>query len=316
MADPKLTAVICFANEGAEVEKTVASLRETCGDDVDVLLINDASNDGFDYESVADEYGCRYFVNDEQIGPAHCRHKGLNWAKTDNVIFLDAHMRFYGEGWHRRVNDIIARDPNTLYCTRSVPLKPGGEPSGAPIGMGASIQMSEPRFEDWLKADWNIRARSDDETSFVPCVLGGCYAVSRGFMQSIGGYRGLHRYGGEEPLISIKTWLSGGTCQVINSVDIGHIYRGGKPAPWTDTIRYFHFNKLATARIVMGDKAFADAEYKLNAVKNAGNVRDVYKSRENLVNTARADFLKIQKKPLEYFLELNAVFRDGETITP
>ena len=316
MPDPKLTAVICFANEGAEVEKTILSLQDTCGDDVEVLLINDASNDGFDYESVADKYGCRYFVNDEQIGPAHCRHKGLSWAKTENVIFLDAHMRFYGDRWHRRVNDIIARDPHTLYCTRSVPLKPGGKPSGAPTGIGASIQMDEPKFEDWLKPDWNIRPRGDADTSFVPCVLGGCYAVNRSFMQSIGGYRGLHRYGGEEPLISIKAWLSGGTCQVINSVEIGHIYRGGKPAPWKDTVRYFHFNKLATARIVMDDQDFKDAESKLSGVTNAQNVRDVYNSREKLVDTARADFLNIQKRPLEYFTGLNKAFRDGESITP
>ena len=316
MADPKLTAVICFANEGVEVENTIVSLRETCGGEVDVLLINDASNDGFDYENVADKYGCRYFVNDEQIGPAHCRHKGLNWAKTENVIFLDAHMRFYGDRWHRPVNDIIARDPETLYCTRSVPLKPGGEPSGAPIGIGASIQMDAPKFEDWLKPDWNIRSRGDADTSFVPCVLGGCYAVNRAFMQSIGGYRGLHRYGGEEPLISIKAWIAGGTCQVINSVEIGHIYRGGKPAPWTDTVRYFHFNKLATARIVMDDDKFADALDKLDKLKNAQNVWDVYRSREKLVDTARADFLKIQKRPLDYFNELNEVFRGGEMIAP
>lgn len=316
MSDPKLTAVICFANEGDEVENTVVSLRETCGDDVDVLLINDASNDGRDYENVADQYGCRYFLNDEQIGPAHSRHKGLTWAKTENVIFLDAHMRFYGRDWHHQVIDVIARDPNALYCTRSKPLSPGGEPSGAPVGIGASIQMDEPRFEDWLKPDWNIRPRGNGETSFVPCVLGGCYAVRRDFMLSFEGYRGLHRYGGEEPLISIKAWLSGGTCQVINCVEIGHIYRGGKPAPWKDTVRYFHYNKLATARIVMEDEAYRSALDRLKGLPNPGHVRDVYRSREALVQTARAGFKKVQKRPLAYFLERNAAFRNGKEIAP
>lgn len=315
MTNPKLTAVICFANEGDEVDLTVRGIRNTCGDAVDILLINDASDDGRDYEAVADRYGCRYFANDTQIGPAHCRHKGLMWAKTENVIFLDAHMRFYADSWHDVINQTIERDPKALYCTRSKPLRPGGVPSDAAVGIGASVQMDETSFENWLKADWNVRPRGAVATTYVPCVLGGCYAVQRDFMVSFGGYRGLHRYGGEEPLISIKAWLVGGSCQVINGVEIGHIYRGGKPAPWRDTIRYFHFNKLATARIVMDDAGFADARAKLDAVPNAANVRDVYKSREALVNTARRDFMKVQQRPLADFLDLNMAFRCGEAIS-
>ena len=219
MSDPKLTAAICFANEGDEVEHTVRGLRETCGDDIHILLINDASNDGRDYETVADKYECRYLLNESQIGPAHSRHKGLQWSKTENVIFLDAHMRFYGEGWHDIVNDIIADDPNALYCTRSIPLKKGGLPSESPVGLGASIKMEE-GFGKWLEADWNVTQRGDADTSYIPCALGGCYAVRRDFMLSFGGYQGLHRYGGEEPLISIKAWLSGGSCKVINTAEI------------------------------------------------------------------------------------------------
>ncbi len=316
MSDPKLTAVICFANEGDEVGHTVRGIRETCQEAVDVLLINDASDDGRDYEAVADQYGCRYLENEARIGPAHSRHKGLTWAKTENVIFLDAHMRFYEAGWHDVVNQAIEQDPDALYCTRSKPLKPGGAPSGAPMGMGASIEMEAPKFEDWLKAEWNVRPRGEGATIYVPCVLGGCYAVRRDFMLNYDGYRGLHRYGGEEPLISIKAWLSGGSCQVINDVVIGHIYRGGKPAPWKDTIRYFHFNKLATARIVMEDAGFQHAGDMLAAVPNAQLVRDVYKSRQTFVDTARKGFLRVQQRPLEYFLRLNAAFRRGELITP
>lgn len=314
MTDPQLTAVICFANEGDEVELTVAGIRDTCGEEVEILLINDASDDGRDYETVADRYGCRYFVNEAQIGPAHSRHKGLTWAKTDNVILLDAHMRFYADDWHKAINETIERDPYALYCTRSRPLRPGGERSPAEIGLGASIKMDEPLFQDWLKADWNIKPRGEGPTMYVPCVLGGCYAFRRDFMLSFAGYRGLHRYGGEEPLISIKAWLVGGSCQLINDVEIGHIYRAGKPAPWRDTIKYFHFNKLVTARVLMDDSGFAIALEKLEALPEAPDVRDVYKSREALVNTARRDFLKVQQRPLDDFLALNAAFRRGEDI--
>lgn len=314
MPDPELTAVICFANEGDEVEHTVAGIRETCGDAIDILLINDASNDGRDYETVADQYSCRYFENSEQIGPAHSRHKGLTWAKTENVIFLDAHMRFYQQSWHDDINHAIARDPNALYCTRSRPLKPGGDPSGAPTGLGASIDLDAPLFKDWLKPEWNTKQRSLADANLIPCVLGGCYAVRREFMLSFGGYRGLHRYGGEEPLISIKAWLVGGSCRLIDGVEIGHVYRGGKPAPWRDSIRFFHFNKLATARILLDDAGFEAVIVRLDAIEKAQAVRDVFNSRRSLVSKAREGFLKVQQRPFEAFAQLNAEFRRGEAI--
>ncbi len=316
MPDPELTAVICFANEGDEVEHTVRGIRDTCSDAVDILLINDASDDGRNYEAVADRYGGRYFENSERVGPAHSRHMGLRWAKTDNVIFLDAHMRFYAQNWHQVINDTIDGDPQALYCTRSKPLKPGGDWSGAPTGLGASIAVEGHIFNDWLKPDWNIRAIDDGPTTYIPCVLGGSYAVRRQFMLQTEGYRGLHRYGGEEPLISIKAWLAGGSCQLINDVEIGHIYRGGKPAPWQDTVKYFHFNKLATARIVMTDSEFASALELVETVENVQAVKDVFRSRKGFVDQARAGFKKQQQRPLSYFLELNEAFRRCEKIEP
>jgi glycosyltransferase involved in cell wall biosynthesis len=41
----KLTVVMPFLNEGDEVEHTVQNIRQTAGDNVDILLINDASPD-------------------------------------------------------------------------------------------------------------------------------------------------------------------------------------------------------------------------------------------------------------------------------
>jgi len=316
LIEPELTAVICFANEGDEVERTVRGIRDTCGDAVDILLINDASDDDRDYEAVADRHGARYLENSERIGPAHSRHKGLRWAKTDNVIFLDAHMRFYAQNWHQVINDTISCDPEALYCTRSKPLKPGGDWSGAPTGLGASIVMDNQTFGGWLKPDWNIRALGDGPTAYIPCVLGGCYAVRRQFMLHTEGYRGLHRYGGEESLISIKAWLAGGSCQLINDVEIGHIYRGGKPAPWRDTVKYFHFNKLATARIVMTEPEFAAAMELVETVENAKAVKDVFRSRQGFVDQARLGFKKVQQRPLRYFLDLNEAFRSREKIEP
>lgn len=315
MPDPQLTAVICFANEGDEVEATVRGIRDTCGDKVDILLIDDASTDGRDYESVADAFTCRYLKNDEQIGPAHSRQKGIRWAKTENVILLDAHMRFYANDWHQQVNDAIAEEPTALYCTRSKPLKVGGEPSGAPTGLGASVTGLEETFSDSLKSKWNIRPLGDVGTAYIPCVLGGNYAMRRDYIEKIGGYRGLHRYGCEEPLISIKSWLAGGSCKLINDIEIGHIYRDSRGAPWTDSNRYQHFNKLTTARILMEDAEFEAYSKQVSSLPNAQAVRDVFNSRQMFVQQAKAQFEAVRRHPLAYFWDLNTAFLHGETLT-
>lgn len=316
MPAPHLTAVICFANEGSEVEATVAGIRDTCADNVDILLIDDASSDGEDYEQVAHRFGCRYFRNAEQIGPAHSRQKGIRWAKTDNVILLDAHMRFYEANWHKTINDAIAADPLALYCTRSRPLKRGGIYAGAPVGLGASVTRLEQTFEASLKSRWNIRALDKGDAPFIPCVLGGNYAMRRTFIDHIGGYRGLHRYGCEEPLISIKAWLAGGSCRLINGVEIGHIYRDASGAPWTDSNKFQHFNKLATARILMEDTEYDCYLQQAGALPNAKAVRDVFNSRQALVMQAREQFQKVRAHPLASFWELNAAFLKGEALTP
>jgi glycosyltransferase involved in cell wall biosynthesis len=316
MSIPRLTAVICFANEGEEVENTCRGIRETCGDEVDILLINDASTDGVDYESVADRYTCRYLLNDEQIGPAHARHKGASWARTENIIFLDSHMRFYKQDWHKIINDVIDDDPDALYCTRSLPLKRQGLYDGGTMGYGASMVMEAESFSKSLQPNWNITKLAESGTSYIPCILGGNYASRRDYFLGIGGYRGLHRYGGEEALVSIKSWLAGGGCKLIEDVEIGHIYRDEKGAPWSDNIKFYHFNKLSTAYILFDRPAFEHFCDQLRAEPHSDKAFKVYESRRHFVERGRAMFREIRKRDIGYFRALNDAFIRGETINP
>ncbi|MDR3340889.1 MAG: glycosyltransferase, partial [Candidatus Symbiothrix sp.] len=47
--ESKLTIIIPFLNEQYEVENTLQSIREHSSDTITIILINDASDDGFDY---------------------------------------------------------------------------------------------------------------------------------------------------------------------------------------------------------------------------------------------------------------------------
>ena len=225
-------------------------------------------------------------------------------------------MRFYAQDWHQVINDTIDNDPNALYCTRSCPLKRGGVYDGGVTGHGASMTLEAEDFNKSLQPKWNTSKLAAGGTSYIPCVLGGNYASRREFFLGIGGYRGLHRYGGEEALVSIKTWLSGGNCQLIEDVEIGHIYRDEQGAPWSGNIKYYHFNKLATAAILFELPELEYYRAQLRALPEAAQAFKVYESRRHFVERARFLFQTIRRRPMAYYRELNDAFLRGEKITP
>ena len=65
-----LTVIIPFLNEGEEVVNTVRSIRKHVGDRVDIMVINDQSNDGYNYRSDLASYNVIYIYNIERKGVA------------------------------------------------------------------------------------------------------------------------------------------------------------------------------------------------------------------------------------------------------
>ena len=75
--DSRLTIIIPFLNEKEEVANTVRSIREySNSDEVAILLINDASDDGYDYQQVAKTYQTEYILNPVRLGVAASRDMG------------------------------------------------------------------------------------------------------------------------------------------------------------------------------------------------------------------------------------------------
>ena len=51
-----MTLVIPFLNEGIEVEETIKSIKSHTTIPFDIILINDASTDGYNYGQIAQMY--------------------------------------------------------------------------------------------------------------------------------------------------------------------------------------------------------------------------------------------------------------------
>ncbi|MCM1312420.1 MAG: glycosyltransferase [Roseburia sp.] len=231
----KLTIIIPFVNEGDEVENTIISILDNSNNDVEIIVINDASDDNIDYEQKLRKYPIRYTCNHKRIGVAASRDKGVRLCETDYFLLLDAHMRFYNSGWVHSIVQELNKNSELLLCAQTKVLK---KENGIIIEnqhfrnyWGAYVNFYTPICfleAQWTYSDWSLPKEKRD-AQIIPCILGAGYATSKSYWLYLCGLEGLLSYGSDEVLISMKVWLAGGQCKLMPNVVIGHIYRCSSP---------------------------------------------------------------------------------------
>lgn len=267
--NPELTCILGFQNEGNEVDKTVASIRATAGN-VNIILVNDCSTDGFNYRKVAEDFGCDYYETPYNLGCGGARDFGVCHCKTKYFLLLDAHMRFYHMNWeekflkhlHEKEGSIIYA--NTLVFTKEKAkyTENGAEEIESSLYqaynedgkngingdyIGAMINFDEPGWEftgKWADKLPKAEEGNDDNLITTSGCMGATYATSVEHWDKIGGLYGLIKWGSDEPFMALKTWLSGGKCYLIRDFVIGHFYRWGGMQPYAVEQDHVHHNML------------------------------------------------------------------------
>lgn len=247
---PRLSVVITCLDEGAEVERTLASLRATAGDAVVVVLVNDGSSDGFDYRGAAERAGARYVENPVRRGTARARDIGVAQVRTPHAMLVDAHMRFHDDGWWRTLSEAIEDDPRAIYCTRCEALDEHGARRADLDGHAAArIRFEGTRFDEILEPKWLARPALEAACVDVPCVLGATYGFHLDYYRRLGGLLGLRAWGGDEVYLSLKAWLEGGRCRLLTGAEIGHVFAptGRLTLHWL----HLYYNKLFLAETLL-----------------------------------------------------------------
>lgn len=242
----ELTVIITFLNENVEVLRTLESLKKHTYSDIDIILVNDHSDDCYDYKGVAQQYDALYVENSARMGVAASRDKGVNMVKTPFALLLDAHMRFYSADWY----DILMRNlhdsSNIIFCCQSKVLYKVCEEIKSvqsTYTTGAFVNM-DAYSNDFLGVSWLCppNVLKDDKAIDIPCILGAGYAFSVDFWKKLHGLNGLIKYGLDEQFVSLKAWMSGGKCQLIPNIELGHVYRDF--APYEMSGLEFVYNKM------------------------------------------------------------------------
>lgn len=221
-----LSILITAHNEPlAEVNATIASIRETAGD-VEIVLVDDGSQLPLDLEDKT----VRLIRSEERCGVGPARHLAALHATGDWFLIIDAHMRFEA-GWIDRAFKRIAGRETTLFCATCVGLEPGQmEMVKAKYSYtsGASIHFygpdrNRPDKMQILESVWNPDRQGDDFP--IASIMGAAYLLSAQWYFHIGGLRMLRGWGGDETFLALKTWLAGGECRAMKCVRVGHQFR-------------------------------------------------------------------------------------------
>lgn len=304
-----LSIIIPFRRERYELEETLKNIRDYSDGNIEIIVINDASDDNFDYKTAALRYGAIYIENKDRIGVAGSREIGVKACSSNNFLLLDAHMRFYDKLWVSRIIEELQNDSNALLCCQTKVLcrKNGlltedltrGISFGAYVRLNDAINLFEPK---WIVEDSN----PSNTTISIPCVLGAGYACRKKYWNYLKGLDGLMQYGNDEAYISMKVWMSGGTCKLLKDIEIGHIYRNNHPYDRDQVYRYYNYlflceiflplesrkKHLSTLKLFYDKKILGEAQYLLF---------DNYK----LIDSLKKYYKKILINDLSYFKSLN-----------
>ncbi|MFC2812340.1 MAG: glycosyltransferase [Prevotella conceptionensis] len=241
-----LTIIIPFANEAGLLRMTVENIFSTIDPHhTDILLIDDASNDQYDYQKIAEEYGARYYKNDYRKGIARCREIGIALSNTRFFLLLDGHMKAITKDWDKRLIEYGLKMGKKLCCCQTASIdRHGNLITERQKSFGAYINLPD------MLVNWNyIDFHPEVSVEVIPCVLGGAYFCSRSFWQEFGGLCGLNGYGFDEQVMSMRAWRHQGKCILIKDICFGHYYRDLSDTPYEINKLDYTKNKFVATQL-------------------------------------------------------------------
>lgn len=259
----ELSVIMTFRNEGEEVELTLQEIKRTAGENVDIILVNDASEDLYDYKAIIKKYEhIKYIENSQRQGCAASREIAVRECRTPNLFIIDAHMRFYDNQWWIKIVEAIKNDSRAVYCCRCATWDYETKQEQKMISPTYAAYMNL-MAEDHCKildVRWITKdVFPDEDIVDVPCVLGACYAASKSYWNYIRGLEGLRLYSHDEAFLSLKVWMEGGKCKLLKEVVVGHLFR--QKFPYQILNDEFHYNRLFIASTLLPE------EYKQKIIK-------------------------------------------------
>ncbi|XP_004939447.2 polypeptide N-acetylgalactosaminyltransferase 15 isoform X2 [Gallus gallus] len=230
---PTASVIICFHDEAwSTLLRTVHSIINTApkASLKDIILVDDLSQQG-PLKSALSEYiskldGVKLIRSNRRLGVIRGRMLGAARATGDVLVFMDSHCECQ-KGW---LEPLLAR----LSSNRNSVVSPIIDViDWKTFQYYHSVSLHRGVFDWKLDFHWEPVPEHEEKvrqspTSPIrsPAVAGAVVAMDRHYFQNIGAYDSdMTMWGAENLELSIRTWLCGGSVEIIPCSRVGHVYR-------------------------------------------------------------------------------------------
>jgi GT2 family glycosyltransferase len=214
---PRISVVVISRNEGEWLRRTVEELIQTLPGASQIVVVDDASNDGSADFLRARRQGLR-LLQTSGLGVARARNLGARNSSGDVIVFADAHLELQA-GWWPPLVDVLRR-PNAGAAAPAVADMENRKAFGYGFTLGAADLAPV-----WLK-------RLDRAPFHAPILPGCCLAMTREVFDRTGGFdRGLKSRGGIDAETGVRFWLQGYENWVTPESKVWHLFRSSAPFP-------------------------------------------------------------------------------------
>lgn len=300
MNSPEASIVVASHNEGLNLYLTLHAIDESADVSYEVIVVDDGSTDGSADFLRAYSSDRHRLLNSPLAGPAHARNIGANAARSDVLVFLDAHC-FPRRGWLSKLISEVRSHPNDLItgCICA---------AGSPLSRGCGLTIVSPTFDvQWLPETISWHGR-------VPLAGAACMAIGTRRFFAVGGFYPFRVIGLEDVELCLRLWAMGGAVRVAEGVEVIHIFadRWRKSVQWADyylngiIISWLHLDDERLRTSLSEFAQLPGSERALRSLDHAGMARE----REIWRRRFTRDFDSFCE---EYQIAWNAQVKAGQT---
>ena len=251
---PSTSVIIIFHNEAmSTLIRTVYSVINRSPPHLlaEILLVDDASTLprlGQELQDLVDSMPkVRLIRNAERKGLMVTRMVGVMESRAQVLTFLDSHIEAT-EGWLPPLLERIYLNPKAIAC---------------PVIEEVNDKTFQYKFVTrdlvgvffWnLDFGWRQIQIPNWSPYTTPVMAGGLFTIRKDWFAQLGFYdEGMEIWGGEQLELSFKTWMCGGSIEIVPCSRVGHIFRSFSPYKWTAKVKLPEYNYKRVAEVWMDD---------------------------------------------------------------
>lgn len=236
---PETSVIVTFHNEAwSTLLRTVHSILDRSPEHLirEIILVDDFSDMPHVQKQLED-----YLKNYPKVkiirakkreGLIRARLLGAVHATAPVLTFLDSHIECT-TGWLEPLLDRIARNTTTVVC----PVIDVIDDTTLQYHYHDSSGVQVGGFDWNLQFNWHPvpeserkRHKDASEPVWSPTMAGGLFSIDKAFFEKLGMYDpDFDIWGGENLELSFKTWMCGGTLEIVPCSHVGHIFRKRSP---------------------------------------------------------------------------------------